>query len=65
MQKIAAALLITIFLAFHANYVLAKTEQCTVETVEGDKVTMTCTETKLKPGEQVKVKRNKQKECDD
>ena len=63
MKKIAAALMVTAF-AFCVGTAFAKSEKCTVDTVEGDTVTITCKETKLKVGDNVKVKVNKKKEVE-
>ncbi|MCI5222383.1 MAG: hypothetical protein D3924_06870 [Candidatus Electrothrix sp. AR4] len=60
MKKRAAALMVTAF-AFCAGTAFAKSEKCTVDTAEGDTVTMTCKKTKLKAGDKVQVKVKKEK----
>ncbi|MBC8317339.1 MAG: hypothetical protein H8E41_05495 [Desulfobulbaceae bacterium] len=40
---------------------MAASEKCTVDSVDGDKVTMTCKSTDLKAGDKVKVKGDKKK----
>ncbi len=39
----------------------AKSQSCTVDGVDGDKVTMTCKDNKLKTGDTVRVKAGKKK----
>ncbi len=63
MEKVLTIMVVAAFL-FSAGIAFAKSEKCTVDTVEGDKVTMTCKETKLKPGDSVKVKVQKKKEVE-
>lgn len=60
MKKITAALMVTAF-AFCVGAAFAGTEKCTVDSVEGDKVTITCKDTELKAGDNVKVKKQKKK----
>lgn len=47
--------------ALSVGTAFAKTDKCVVDSVEGDKVTMTCEGTKLKAGDKVKVKGDKGK----
>lgn len=56
MKKIIAAVMVAAFAAAAGAAFAAKAEKCTVETVEGDKVTITCKETALKTGDKVEVK---------
>ena len=60
MKKVLAALMVTAF-AFCVGTAFAKTEKCTVNTVEGDTVTITCKDTELKVDDKVKVKVQKKK----
>jgi hypothetical protein len=60
MKKVFAALMVTAF-AFCVGTAFAATEKCTVTAVDGDAVTMTCKETKLKVDDKVKVKKEKKK----
>lgn len=57
MKKIVAAVMVAAFAAAAAGAALAaKAEKCTVDAVDGDKVTITCKETALKAGDKVEVK---------
>ena len=47
--------------ALSTGAAFAKTESCTVDSVAGDTVTMTCKSTKMKAGDTVKVKAAKKK----
>ncbi len=47
--------------ALSSGIALAGSEKCTVDAVDGDKVTMTCKGTKMKAGDSVKVKAAKKK----
>ena len=58
MKKAVALVLVAAF-AMTVGAAFAATEKCTVDTVEGDTVTMTCKDTKLTPGTKVKVKAEK------
>ena len=65
MKKIAAALMVTAF-ALSVGIAFAKTEKCTVETVEKDDknatVTITCDkDADLEKGDQVQVRKKKKK----
>ncbi len=64
MKKIVAAVMAAAFVAAAAAAFAAKKETCKVETVEGDKVTMTCEKTELKAGEQVEVKKKEEKKVE-
>jgi len=63
MNKMIAAGLVAAF-AITAGVALAASEKCTVDTVEGDKVTMTCKETKLKAGDEVKLRKKKKEKIE-
>ena len=53
---------VVLSLAFAASSVaVAATTKCTVDSVDGDTVTMTCKNNKLKAGDAVKVKGAKKK----
>lgn len=58
MKKIVTVVMVAAF-ALSTGIVLAATEKCTVDSVAGDKVTMTCKGTKMKAGDSVKVKAKK------
>lgn len=47
--------------ALSAGTAMAASEACTVDAVDGDKVTMTCKGSKMKAGDMVKVKGAKKK----
>lgn len=60
MKKIIAAVAAAAFVAAVGGAVLAskKTEKCTVDTVEGSKLTMTCEKApELKAGDKVEVEK--------
>lgn len=48
--------MVVTFALSSASLVMAKTVKCTVDSVDGDKVTMTCDGAKFKAGDKVKVK---------
>ncbi len=56
MKKIFAAVVVTAFAAAAGAAFAAKAEKCTVDAVDGDKVTITCKGTALKTGDKVEVK---------
>jgi hypothetical protein len=57
MKKLVTAVMIVAFALSSASLVMAaKSAKCTVDNVDGDKVTMTCKDAKLKAGDKVKVK---------
>jgi len=56
MKKIAAAVMVAAFAAAAGAAFAAKAEKCTVDAVDGDKVTISCKETKLKAGDKVEVR---------
>ncbi len=58
MKKIVTVVMVVAF-ALSAGSALAGSEKCTVDSVDGDKVTMTCKDTKMKAGDSVKVKGKK------
>ncbi|PID71868.1 MAG: hypothetical protein CSB34_05020 [Desulfobulbus propionicus] len=61
MKKIISAVMVGAFV-MSASVVMAASVKCTVDTVEGDKVTMTCKKAdKLKAGDKVSVKAKKKK----
>jgi hypothetical protein len=60
MKKIVIAAMVVAF-ALSTGSAFAKTEKCTVDGVEGSKVTMTCKDTKMKAGDKVTVKAAKKK----
>jgi hypothetical protein len=60
MNKMIAVGLVVAF-AVTAGVAFAATQKCTVDTVEGDTVTMTCKKTELKAGDTVKVRADKKK----
>ncbi len=61
MKRILSAFLAVAFLT-SASVVFAASVKCTVDSVEGEKVTMTCSKAdKLKAGDSVKVKVSKKK----
>ncbi len=59
MKKLVTAVMIVAFTLSSAGLVLAKTVKCTVDSVDGDKITMTCKNAKFKAGDKVKVKSGK------
>uniref|UniRef100_UPI004055D049 selenite/tellurite reduction operon protein ExtJ n=1 Tax=Candidatus Electronema sp. TaxID=2698783 RepID=UPI004055D049 len=58
MKKIIAAAMLAALAVTGATFAAAKPkpEKCAVETVEGDKVTITCKDTALKAGDKVEVR---------
>ncbi|MBW1749178.1 MAG: hypothetical protein JRJ37_00455 [Deltaproteobacteria bacterium] len=60
MKKIVTVVMVAAF-ALSAGTALAASEKCTVDAVDGDKVTMTCKGSKMKAGDAVKVKGAKKK----
>ena len=56
MKKLVIAVMVVAFGLSSAGLVMAKSVKCTVDSVDGDKVTMTCKDAKLKAGDKVKVK---------
>ena len=60
MKKIVTVAMVIAF-ALSAGAAIAGTEKCTVDSVSGDTVTMTCKGTKMKAGDAVKVKAGKKK----
>ena len=60
MKKIVTVAMVVAF-ALSSGIALASSESCTVDSVDGNKVTMTCKDTKLKAGATVKVKAAKKK----
>ncbi len=60
--RIATVVLAGVFALSTAGFALAGSVKCTVDKIEGDKVTMTCKGAdKLKAGDKVKVKASKKK----
>jgi hypothetical protein len=61
MKKLIIATMVAAFV-MSASMVMAAKVRCTVDTVQGDKVTMSCKKAdKLKPGMKVTVKEKKKK----
>ena len=61
MKKVISAVMVAAFV-MSASVVLAAKVTCTVDAVDGDKVTMTCEKAdKLKAGDKVSVKAKKKK----
>jgi len=59
MKKLVIAAMVAAFV-ISSSMVMAATLKCTVDSVEGDKVTMTCEDAdKVKAGDKVKVKAGK------
>lgn len=56
MKKLVIAVMVVAFALSSAGLVMAKTVKCTVDSIEGDKVTMTCEGADFKVGDKVKVK---------
>lgn len=57
MKKLVTAILVVAFALSSAGLVMAAKVKCTVDSVEGDKVTMTCDKAdELKAGDKVQVK---------
>ena len=48
--------MVVAFALSSASFVLAGSAKCTVDSVDGDKVTMTCKDAKFKAGDKVKVR---------
>ncbi|MDW7773355.1 MAG: hypothetical protein SCH71_10735 [Desulfobulbaceae bacterium] len=55
MKKLVTAVMVVAFALSSASLVMANTK-CTVDSVDGDKVTMTCEDVKFKAGDKVQVK---------
>ncbi|WP_417913032.1 selenite/tellurite reduction operon protein ExtJ [Candidatus Electronema sp. TJ] len=64
MKKTVAAVMVAAFVAAAAVAFAAKSENCKVDAVEGDKVTMTCEKTELKAGTEVKVQPKSEKKVE-
>lgn len=60
MKKMVTVVMVVAF-ALSAGSAFAKADKCTVDSVDGDKVTMTCKGTKMKAGAKVTVKSAKKK----
>ena len=60
MKKLVTVVMVVAF-ALSAGSAFAGSEKCTVDTVAGDTVTMTCKGTAMKAGDSVKVKSAKKK----
>ncbi|WP_028581117.1 selenite/tellurite reduction operon protein ExtJ [Desulfogranum japonicum] len=61
MKKVVSAVMVAAFVV-SAGVAFAASVKCTVDSVEGDKVTMTCEKAdKLSAGDEVKVKASKKK----
>jgi ABC-type transporter Mla subunit MlaD len=61
MKKLVTVVMVVAF-ALSAGSVMAGSVSCTVDSIDGDKVTMTCKKAdKLKVGDKVKVKAGKKK----
>jgi len=59
MKKLVIAAMVAAFV-MSSSMVMAASVKCTVDSVDGDKVTMTCAKAdKLKAGDKVKVKGSK------
>ena len=61
MKKLVTAVMVVAFALSSAGLVMAKSVKCTVDAVDGDKVTMTCKDAKFKAGDSVKVKSGSKK----
>lgn len=60
MKKIVTAIMVVAFALSSAGLVMAQKLKCTVDSVEGDKVTMTCDGAdKLSAGDEVQVRGKK------
>ena len=59
MKKMVTVVMVVAF-ALSAGAAFAK-DKCTVDSVDGDTVTMTCKDTKMKAGDKVTVKAGKKK----
>ena len=60
MKKMVTVVMVVAF-ALSVGTAFAKKQKCTVDAVDGDKVTMTCKDTKMKAGDKVTVKAAKKK----
>ncbi len=60
MKKMVTVVMVVAF-ALSTGAAFAKSEKCKVDSVDGDKVTMTCKDTKMKAGAKVTVKAAKKK----
>jgi len=60
MKKIVTVVMVVAF-ALSTGAAFAKSDKCTVDAVDGDKVTMTCKGTKMKAADKVIVKAAKKK----
>lgn len=56
MKKLVGAVLFGAFVFVTVTVAFAQSEKCTIDEVEGDKVTMTCEDTKLTAGTTVTVR---------
>jgi len=56
MKKLVTAVMVVAFALSSASVVMAGSAKCTVDNVDGDKVTMTCEGADFKAGDKVKVK---------
>jgi hypothetical protein len=56
MKKLVTAVMVVLFALGTAGLSMAATVKCTVDSVDGDKVTMTCEKEGLKAGDKVEVK---------
>lgn len=56
MKRLVTAVMVLAFALSSASVVLAGTTTCTIDSVDGDKVTMTCEGADFKAGDKVKVK---------
>ena len=61
MKKIVTVVMVAAFALSAGTALAAASEKCTVDAVDGDKVTMTCKGSKMKAGDAVKVKGAKKK----
>ena len=65
MKKIVASVMAAAFVATAViAFAAAKKENCKVDAVEGDKVTMTCEKPELKAGDNVEVKVKEEKKVE-
>ena len=60
MKKMVTVVMVAAFV-LSSGLAFAKSTSCTVDAVDGDKVTMTCKDGKMKAGDAVKVKAGKKK----
>jgi hypothetical protein len=56
MKKLVIAVMVVAFALSSAGLVMAAYVNCKVDSVDGDKVTMTCKDAKFKAGDEVKIK---------